>query len=370
MIIYDTTLRDGTQSKEVNLTVKDKISILKLLDDSCVNYAELGWPASNQEDMEIFKQVKRINLKHTKTSAFCSTKKKGILAKDDPNLKAVIESGTKTVCIFGKTWLNHIKNQLKISPKENLESIKDSIIFLKKKGLEVFYDAEHFFDGYKDNEKYALRCLDTAYKSGADMIILCDTNGGCMPNEILTIIEKLSKKYKKEKLGIHCHNDSGCGVANTLIASKYITQIQGTINGFGERCGNADLCQIIPNLELKLKQKTNIKLKKIKQLSDMVYLLANQKENPLQPYVGKNAFAHKAGTHVDAISKGAICEHVNPESVGNKRDIILSCLSGSANIINILKKFGINTSKNNPSVKNMLKEMKELEIKGYDINDL
>jgi 2-isopropylmalate synthase len=370
MIIYDTTLRDGTQSKEVNLTVKDKLSILKLLDESKIDYAELGWPASNANEMEIFKEANKLKLKHTKISAFCSTRRKNLKASEDPNLKAVLESQAKTACMFGKTWLNHISNQLKITPKENLEAIKDSIIFLKRHDIEVIYDAEHFFDGYKDNKEYALNCLDTAFKAGASTVVLCDTNGGCLPQEIEKILKKIGKLYPAEKLGIHCHNDSGCATANSLIAIQHINHIQGTINGFGERCGNADLCQIVPGLELKLKIKTNLELKKLKKLSDMVYVLSNLKENPSQPYVGKNAFAHKAGTHVDAISKGAICEHIIPECIGNKRDIVLSCLSGSANIVSILESYGLSVNKNDSGVKNMLEEMKSLDSKGYDISDL
>ena len=370
MIIYDTTLRDGSQSKDVKFTVKDKLSILKLLDSSGIDYAELGWPGSNPKDMKTFLEASKLNLTHTKISAFCSTKRKNITANVDENLKAVLASKAHTVSIFGKTWLNHIKNQLKTTPKENLKAISDSIKFLKKHNLEVFYDAEHFFDGYKDNKKYAIKCLQSAFNAEADIVILCDTNGGTLPQEIKKITSEIKKQFPKRKFGIHCHNDSGCAVANTLIVAKELTQIQGTINGYGERTGNADLCQIIPSLELKLNIKTNFNLKNLKKVSDIVYILANKKNNPNQPYVGKNAFAHKGGIHVDAISKGAKYEHIEPELVGNKRDIVLSDLSGSANIVEVLKSFGMKIDKKDPRVKSMLNDVKSLEKKGYDIQDL
>jgi len=368
MIIYDTTLRDGAQNKDINFTLKDKLSILELLDKSGIDYVELGWPGSNKKDLETFKEANKLKLTHTKISAFCSTKRKETQAKDDPNLKAIIESKAQAVSIFGKTWISHIKKQLKLSPNDNLKAIEESIRFLKQNNLEVFYDAEHFFDGYKDNKEYAMKCLEAAFKAGATTAILCDTNGGCMPQEILTIVKEVSSRFKN--LGIHCHNDSGCAVANSIIASKLLTQIQGTMNGFGERCGNADLCQIIPNLELKYKIKTNFNLKQLKKVSDLVYVLANNKQSSNQPYVGKNAFAHKGGIHVDAITKGAVYEHISPEKVGNKRDIVLSDLSGAANVVEVLKTLGMKADKKDPRVKAMLSDIKDMESKGYDIQDL
>jgi 2-isopropylmalate synthase len=370
MQIYDTTLRDGTQSKDINLTVKDKLSIVELLDSAGIDYIELGWPGSNPKDMETFLKASALKLKHSKISAFCSTRRKDITADQDPNLNAAIISKAKIACIFGKTWLNHITNQLKTTPKENLTAIKDSISYLKKHMQEVFYDAEHFFDGYKDNSKYALECIRVASESGADVIVLCDTNGGCLPDEIKKIVKEVRSFLPKAKLGIHCHNDSGCAVANSLICAKDITQIHGTINGFGERTGNADLCQIIPALHLKLDIKTNFMLNNLNRISEFVYTLANMKETPNQPYVGKNAFSHKGGIHVDAISKGAIYEHIDPSLVGNKREIILSDLSGSANIVEILKEYGIKVDKKSENVKAMLQEVKEMEKKGYNIADI
>jgi len=370
MKIYDTTLRDGTQSKAVNLTVKDKLSILELLDKAGVDYAELGWPGSNPKDMEAFVLASRLKLKNLKIAAFCSTRRKDTKAKDDLNLQAVLRSKAPVATVFGKTWLDHISKQLKTTPEENLQAIKDSIIFLKENNLTVFYDAEHFFDGYKDNEEYAINCLTTAFNAGAEVAILCDTNGGCLPQEIKKIVNEVKKHFPNNKLGIHCHNDAGCAVANTLVCTDKINQIQGTLNGFGERTGNADLCQIIPALELKLNIQTNFNLKALKKVSDMAYVLSNMKEDAQQPYVGKNAFAHKGGVHVDAINKGAVYEHITPESVGNKRDIVLSDLSGSANVVEVLKKFNLNIDKKDPRVKDMLNDIKEMEKNGYDIQDL
>ncbi|MFT4303229.1 MAG: citramalate synthase [Candidatus Woesearchaeota archaeon] len=370
MQIYDTTLRDGTQSKEINFTIKDKIEILKLLDASRIDYAEIGWPGSNPKDMETFITASNLKLKHTKISAFGSTRRKNIKAEEDPNLKAIIKSKAKVASIFGKTWLQHIKLQLKITPQENLQAIFDSISYLKKELNEVFFDAEHFFDGYKDNKKYTLKVINTAFNAGADAVIMCDTNGGCLPQEIKKIFQDIRKLFPNKKFGIHCHNDSGCGVANSLICAKELTQIQGTINGYGERTGNADLCQIIPGLEFKLNIKTNFKLKNLKVLSDVIYTLANLKNNDSQPYVGNNSFAHKGGIHVDAINKGAIYEHIIPEKVGNKREIILSELSGTANIVEILKIYDIVVDKNDERVRNMLNELKVMEKQGYDIRDL
>lgn len=370
MKIYDTTLRDGTQNKEIRFTVKDKLSILELLDKCKVDYAELGWPGSNPKDMEAFKEASKNKYQHIKIAAFCSTRRKDINAEEDPNLKAVIESKATVATVFGKTWLDQVAKQLRATPEENLKAIEDSIKFLKKHCNEVFYDAEHFFDGYKDNKEYALKCLSTASKAGANALVLCDTNGGCLPQEILKIVNNVKKEFPKEKIGIHCHNDSGCAVANSIVASELLDQIQGTINGFGERAGNADLCQIIPSLVLKQGIRINFNLKKLKEASDRVYMLANIKENHHQPFVGKNAFAHKGGIHVDAISKGAVYEHIDPELVGNKREIVLSDLSGTANIVEVLKEFDIEADKKDPRVKEMLDELKDLEKKGYDIQDL
>ncbi len=373
MKIYDTTLRDGTQNKDVRLTVHDKLEILQLMDDLKIDYAELGWPGSNPKDMETFVKASRLELKHIEISAFCSTRRKNITADKDPNLLAVLESKAKTCSIFGKTWLNHVTNQLKATPEENLEIIKDSITFLKYNKLEVFFDAEHYFDAFKDNPHYAILCLKAALEAKADCIVLCDTNGGTLPNDILEIFNNTISMLEKEdhkdiNFGIHCHNDSGCAVANSLILAPQLSQIQCTINGFGERTGNADLCQILPALILKHKMKLNFDLKRIRELSEKLYILSNNHPMNNQPYVGKNAFSHKGGIHVDAISKGAIYEHIDPELVGNRREIVLSDLSGAANIIESLKEFDIAADKNDLRVKKILEDVKDLEKRGYDLD--
>lgn len=369
MKIYDTTLRDGTQSRDINLSVHDKLEILKLLDDARVDYAELGWPVSNPKDMETFLKANEIKLKHTKIAAFCSTRWAKNSADEDKNLLAVLESKATAVSMFGKTWIDQIEKQLKITPEENLACIKDSVEFLKSKGLEVFYDAEHFFDGYKDNPEYAKECTKVAFDAGADAVIFCETNGGCLPNEIQEIVADMVNTFPNGKFGIHCHNDSGCAVANSLVAAENLVQIQGTINGFGERTGNADLCQIIPALILKKDIDVSFDLSKLKYVSDMCYMLCNVKANKSQPYVGSNSFAHKGGMHVDAISKGAVYEHIDPKLVGNKRSIVLSDLSGAANVVEMLKEFDIDVDKNDPRVRSMLSDVKEMEKQGYPIGD-
>ena len=374
--IFDTLLRDGSQSSDVNFSLRDKLEIVAALDEFGIDYIELGWPGSNPKDMGAFLEAEKLKLKNAKIVAFGSTRRKGIKAEEDPNLNAILESKAKIACIFGKTILDHIKLQLKTTPEENLLAIEESIKFLKSKNLEVFYDLEHFFDGYKDDKEYALNCLATASKAGADVLVLCDTNGGTLPSEFKTITQEvkeyLGKNNIETELGIHTHNDSGTAIANALVAVDLgITHVQGTVNGFGERAGNADLCQLIPNLVIKKNIKLGkVDLKKLSTLSGLVYLLANIKQNNHQPFVGKNAFAHKGGIHVDAIMKGASYEHIDPQLVGNKRDIILSELSGKSNIVEVVKKFGYKLDKNDPKVKDMLNKVEELEKKGYDIGDL
>jgi len=373
--IFDTTLRDGSQSSDVNFSVRDKIEIVKALDDFGIDYIELGWPGSNQKEMSCFLEASKLKLKKAKIVAFGSTRRKNIPAEEDSNLQAIIKSKAKIACIFGKSWLQHVDKQLKTEPEENLKTIEESIKFLRQKKLEVFYDAEHFFDGFKDNKDYALKCLKTAAEAGASCLVLCDTNGGTLPSELSEIINQvkyfLNENKIKVELGIHSHNDSGVAVANSIAAVELgITHVHGTINGFGERAGNADLCHMIPILMLKKNIHLNVKLEKLTQLSKLVYTLANIKPNNHQPFVGKNAFSHKGGVHVDAVMKGASYEHIDPKLVGNQRDIVLSDLSGRANIIEVLKKFGINAKKDDPKVKAMLEKVELLEKKGYDIGDL
>ena len=374
--IFDTTLRDGSQSTDVSFGLRDKLELVKALDHFGVDYIELGWPGSNPKDMDCFLEASKLKLKNSKIVAFGATRRKGLNPEDDPNLQAILKSKAKVACIFGKTWVEHVKKQLKVTEEENLAAIKDSVEFLKKNKLEVHYDLEHFFDGYKDDKKYALDCLKTAAKAGADALVLCDTNGGCLPDDVENIIREVNEFLKKERinaeLGVHMHNDSGCGVANTLKAVELgVTHLHGTINGLGERAGNADLCQIVPSLMLKKKIKLpKIKLKKLVDISKLVYTLINLKPDSRQPYVGKHAFSHKGGVHVDALMKGASYEHVDPSTVGNMREIVLSDLSGKANVVEVAREFGINVKKEDARVKDMLKEVEHMEKKGYDIGGL
>ncbi|MAG72195.1 MAG: citramalate synthase [Acidobacteria bacterium] len=373
MKIYDTTLRDGTQSPDLNLSVREKIEFTLALDKLGVDYIELGWPGSNTKDMEAFNEISKYKLDHAKICAFGATRKKGVRAEEDPNLNAILKSKASVATLFGKTWLVHVEKQLGMKPEENLDIIYESVKFLKDKNLEVVYDAEHFFDGFKDNKDYALQCLSKAYEAGADCLVLCDTNGGCFPWEIKNIVnevkEYLRKNDLKIKIGIHCHNDRDLAVPNSLLVVKDVDQIQGTINGFGERTGNTDLCSIMPalvNMQINFNAEKN--LKKLTALSRLLFTLGNIRPYTRQPYVGKNAFSHKGGIHVDAVSKGASYEFMNPEDVGNQRETILSDLSGKANIVEMVKKFGYEIDKNDKRIAKMLIKVKGMEKEGYDIN--
>ena len=310
MRLFDTTLRDGCQSPNVNFSVRDKLEIVRALDDFCIDYIELGWPAATQKEMETFMEAAKLKLKHAKIVAFGSTRKINSTAEQDLNLQAILKSKATVACIFGKSWLVHVEKQLKAKPEENLKAIHDSVAFLKEKKLEVFYDLEHFFDGFKDNKKYALSCLKEAAFAGADYLVLCDTNGGTLTEEVELMLREVAEFMKKEKLkaklGVHFHNDSGVAVANSLVSVNYGAEmIQGTVNGVGERAGNADLCQIIPNLVLKKKMKLCIKLERLTELSHLVYTLANIKPNKSQPLLGNHAFSNKGGARVNHKTQGA-----------------------------------------------------------------
>lgn len=374
MQIYDTTLRDGTQCRDVSLNVGDKLQIVKILENFGIDFIELGWPGSNPVDKEVFKRIKYLKLNNSKIVAFGATKRTGIKPEDDPNLKAILDSKVEYATLFGKAWPQHVTKQLKTTKEKNLKSISDSISYLKKQGLKVFFDAEHFFDGYLEDKKYVLDVLVAAGKAGAECLVLCDTNGGILPDKALSIV-KDSKEYLEKKgmitpLGVHFHNDSETAVANTLIVSDYVDHVQGTINGIGERTGNANLCSILPGLMLKKNVDTNCNLKLLTEVSNKINIFTNLEGNKASPYVGKYAFSHKGGVHVDALSKGAIYETIDPDLVGNNRDIVLSDLSGAANIVEVAKNFGYNLDKKNPNVIKMLEEVKFLEKKGYVITDL
>lgn len=367
--IYDTTLRDGSQAEGISFSVADKIRIALELDKIGVDYVEGGWPGSNPKDIAFFDQIREYDLKNTKIAAFGSTRRANTLAEDDANLNKLVESEAPVVTMFGKSWDLHVLEILKTTLEENVKMIFDSIKFIKDHGRITFFDAEHFFDGYKADSKYAIETIKAAAKAGADCIILCDTNGGTMPGEILSIV-KAVKKAVSTPVGIHCHNDSGLAVANSLLAVEAgAEQIQGTVNGFGERSGNADLTSIIPNLKLKYSYDvvSDKQLAKLCDLSQFVDELANRRHNSMAPYVGLSAFAHKGGMHVNAVQKNPISfEHVNPKLVGNKRRVLISELSGRSNIFLKAKELNIDLKPNTPEVKEILQKLKDLEHAGYD----
>ncbi len=368
VFIYDTTLRDGTQMEGINFSLEDKLRIAKRLDHLGVHYIEGGWPGSNPKDIRFFEEMKNVQLTSARLTAFGSTRRAKIDVDKDPNIQALLAAQTGTICIFGKTWDLHVKEALNIFLEENLDMIKESVAYLKKHNKEVIYDAEHFFDGYKANPRYALSTLETAMDAGADTIVLCDTNGGSIPQEIEAAIVMV-KKVVKIPLGIHSHNDSDLAVANTITAVKMgCCHVQGTINGYGERCGNANLCSIIPNLKLKLGIDciSDEQLKNITEVSRYVSELANMVPQTHQPFVGASAFAHKGGIHVSAVRKNPLTyEHILPELVGNARKILISELAGQSSILHKAEEYKIDLSKDTEDVKKILNKVKELEDEGY-----
>lgn len=368
--IYDTTLRDGAQAEGISFSLEDKLKITRALDELGIHYIEGGWPGSNPKDIAFFKEVKKLKLKTAKIAAFGSTRRKGIKAKDDQNLKTLIDSRTPVVTIFGKSWDLHVKDVLRTSLEENLEMIFDSVKYLKAHGKEVIYDAEHFFDGYKANADYAIETLLKAIESGADNLSLCDTNGGTLPWEIRDIIKKIKTKLPANfPLGMHAHNDAGFGVANTVEAVRGgVELVQGTINGYGERCGNANLCSVIPNLQLKLHLRclSGENLKNLTRVAHYIDEMANVVPNTRQPYVGNSAFAHKGGIHVSAVEKTPRSyEHISPEQVGNRRRILVSELSGKSNILWKAKEFKLDLAEKPEETKKLVGLIKQLEHEGY-----
>jgi len=367
--VYDTTLRDGTQGEGVAFSLDDKLKIIKMLDSLEVDYIEAGIPASNPKDRELFEKISQLDLKKSKIVAFGSTHRIGVSVDEDQGIKALIESGAPVIAIFGKAWDLHVEEVIHASLDENIAIIKDTICYLKSHGKEVFFDAEHFFDGYKNNKEYAMKVLYSAKEAGADAICLCDTNGASFPDEIEKITKDVIEKMKGTMIAIHCHNDIGVAVANTLVAVfSGARQIQGTINGFGERCGNANLCTIIPDLQLKRGYEliSAESLKKLKNVSRNVYELANIVPDERKPYVGNMAFTHKAGMHIDAVLKNPVTfEHVSPESVGNERRLLMSEMSGRAMVYEIIKKIDPDIKKTSKVITEILEEIKKLENDGY-----
>jgi len=366
--VYDTTLRDGCQSEDVSLTVEDKVEVAERLDDLGFDYIEGGWPGSNDRDAAFFREVRKSRLRHAKITAFGSTRRANIRASQDRNLQLLLRAETPVATVVGKTWDLHVKDALRISNQENLEILNDTIAFLKKNVDEAIFDAEHFFDGYFSNPEFALDCLKAVEAAGVDLICLCDTNGGRLPHEIETAV-KAARAAVGCDIGIHCHNDSEVAVANTIAAVQNgAIQVQGTINGFGERCGNANLVSIVPNLQLKLGYNClpAAKLKKLREVAMLVYELANVTPFARQAYVGRSAFAHKAGLHVSGIQRNAhTYEHIDPAMVGNDRRVLLSELAGRANIVYKAREFGIDLDSGNEKIGVLLEELKRLEGEGY-----
>lgn len=368
--IYDTTLRDGTQGEGVSLTVAAKIRVAEKLDQFGVDYIEGGWPGSNPRDMAFFEAAKKLKLRHSKIAAFGSTRRANLAAKDDPQLKLLLEAETPVVTIFGKTWLLHVTEILRTTPEENLQMIEDSVRFLSQCGRQVIYDAEHFFDGYCDNPDYALQTLKAAQRGGAINLSLCDTNGGKLVSELGAIVKEVVATFPDMSIGVHCHNDSGLGVAVSLAGVESgATLVQGTINGFGERNGNANLSTIIPNLILKMDARLNCasNLSKLRDLSGFVDEMANRVSDPLQPFVGASSFAHKGGVHADAAAKVKHSyEHIEPELVGNRTRVLVSDMSGRSSVMMKAKEIGVDLDARSPKLKKFLCELKELEFKGYE----
>ncbi len=370
--IFDTTLRDGAQTEGVDFSLEDKNKIAKVLSNLGIDYIEGGWPGANPVDTQFFSKPPKIN--NTKFTAFGMTKKTGRSAENDPGLASLMNANSNAICIVGKSWDYHVKTALGIENEENLENIRETTKYFVKNHKEFLFDAEHFFDGYKSNPKYALSCLKEAYDNGARWIVLCDTNGGTLPNEVSKIVLEVSKIIPGKNLGIHAHNDTENAVANSLAAIESgARHIQGTINGLGERCGNANLMSIIPTLCLKKtfsdKYQINIQGDKLSSLTECSRLLdeiLNRKPNKHLAYVGASAFSHKGGLHVSAVKKDPrTYEHVEPNTIGNHRNIIISNQSGRSNIIARLENFGINIDPKDPKIKKILDEVKDREFSGY-----
>ncbi len=364
IFLYDTTLRDGAQTEGVSFSCRDKVEILKRLDAFGMDFVEGGWPGSNPRDDEFFKEAAKLELRVSRLVAFGSTCKHGNIPKDDPNLMALATCGADWCCIFGKTWDFQVTEALRISLKDNVRLIRDSVSFLKRSGKSVIFDAEHFFDGFFRNREYALEAISAAADAGADWIVLCDTNGGTLPEDIEKAVKEVSEAVKTP-LGIHCHNDSDLATSCSLAAVRAgCTMVQGTVNGIGERCGNANLCTVAPNLSLKMDMDLGkADIAGITELSRYVGEIANMVPNPGMPYVGSRAFAHKGGIHVSALTKDPrTYEHVEPSSVGNKRRILVSDMAGRASISEKLRELGMDGCNDD---RRIMEIVKDLESRGY-----
>jgi len=367
--IYDTTLRDGAQAEDLNFSVEDKVRIARKLDQFGVQYIEGGWPGSNPRDAEFFREMRKVKLRKAKLVAFGATHRAKLAVSRDPSIKALASSGVRVTTVFGKTWDLHVEKALRITLQRNLEIIHDTVAYLGKHMDEVIYDAEHFFDGYNANPDYAVRTLLAAQEAGAACLVLCDTNGGTLTHDVERIIAAV-KRTVKTPLGIHAHNDAELAVANSLAAIRLgAVQVHGTVNGYGERCGNANLCTIIASLKLKMGIDcvSDASLARLRDLSRYVDELANLPHRKRQPYVGDSAFAHKGGVHVDAVVKTPkTYEHIRPEQVGNRRRVLVSDMAGKSNIIQKAAELGISLRKDSPELHEILKRVKQLESEGFE----
>ncbi|HEY9613461.1 citramalate synthase [Allocoleopsis sp.] len=382
--IYDTTLRDGSQREGLSLSLEDKLRIAKEIDQLGIPFIEGGWPGANPKDVQFFWQIKEEPLTQAEVVAFCSTRRPNITAAEDPMLQAILAAGTRWVTLFGKSWDLHVTEGLQTTLEENLAMIQDSIEYLRSQGRRVIYDAEHWFDGYKQNPEYALQTLNAALKAGAEWLVLCDTNGGTLPHEIGQIVREVQEALKVERLnvegsekaanvqpllGIHTHNDSDTAIANALAGVlEGVRMVQGTINGYGERCGNANLCSLIPNLQLKLGYRCiqDEQLAKLTQTSRLISEVVNLAPDDHAPFVGRSAFAHKGGIHVSAVERNPLTyEHIEPERIGNRRRIVISDQSGLSNVLAKARTFGHELNKQDPACRQILERLKGLESEGY-----
>ncbi|WP_445299413.1 citramalate synthase [Microcoleus sp. B4-C2] len=372
--IYDTTLRDGAQCEGLSLSLEDKLRIARQLDSLGIPFIEGGWPGANPKDVQFFWRLKEQPLTQAEVVAFCSTRRPGTTAANDEMLQAILSAGTRWVTLFGKSWDLHVIESLKTTLEENLAMIRDTIEYLRSQGRRVIYDAEHWFDGYKHNRDYAIKTLEVAADAGAEWLVLCDTNGGTLPHEVSQVVREVlealgTHREKSLQLGIHTHNDSGVAVANALAAVREgVRMVQGTINGYGERCGNADLCSLIPNFQLKLNYDCiqNEQLVRLTQVSRSISEIVNLAPDDHAPFVGLSAFAHKGGIHVSAVEKNPLTyEHLEPEKIGNRRRIVISDQAGLSNVLAKARTFGMDLDRKNPACRQILEKLKDLESQGY-----
>ncbi|MEG5070431.1 citramalate synthase [Microcoleus sp. B3-D2] len=372
--IYDTTLRDGAQCEGLSLSLEDKLRIARQLDSLGIPFIEGGWPGANPKDVQFFWRLKEQPLTQAEVVAFCSTRRPGTTAANDEMLQAILSAGTRWVTLFGKSWDLHVIESLKTTLEENLAMIRDTIQYLRSQGRRVIYDAEHWFDGYKHNRDYAIKTLEAAADAGAEWLVLCDTNGGTLPHEVSHVVRDVlaalgTNREVPVQLGIHTHNDSGVAVANALAAvQEGVTMVQGTINGYGERCGNADLCSLIPNFQLKLGHNCiqDEQLVKLTQVSRSISEIVNLAPDDHAPFVGLSAFAHKGGIHVSAVEKNPLTyEHLEPEKIGNRRRIVISDQAGLSNVLAKARTFGMDLDRKNPTCRQILEKLKDLESQGY-----